>query len=407
MKRGRFKGVVCTLGPSSLDLVVMEAMVLAGMTIARLNFSHDRAGGYEKHVRNIRFLEVKLRRRIYILFDLCGPKIRIGNVPGGLDAVLELVQGSRVVLCTKMKECEPGELPLLEVSPPEVLRGLGKGNKVSMDDGKIEFFVVEVIKEDSVFLLEATCKGSLKRRKGVSFPGRILPLTSLTDGDRRDIREIKECGLLRDGDYIAISFVQSADDMIELRLFLDQLGLKGVRIIPKIETRAGATKNFLAIAKLSDMVMAARGDLAVETSDEDTPAMVKRMIRICNRLGVPIIYATQVMSSMVGCPKPTRAEASDAFNAVLDGADFVMTSEETTVGEYPIEVVKKIMAVAKAAIAYRRQEKKAGRGAVQTPYDLINVARRIAIAVFQATLLAYEGKGRKAKEVLEKWWFTS
>ncbi|HLF14206.1 MAG TPA: pyruvate kinase [Bacteroidota bacterium] len=321
--------IVCTLGPACASPEVLGAMVRDGMNAARLNFSH---GTHAEHLVNLRHMRAAARKYgepVSVILDLQGPKIRIGDLE---SPPVELAAGDRIVITTRDASGKDNILPTTYRHLPKDVK---RGDRVLIDDGKIELTVLSV-KETEVALRVVT-GGLVGEHKGINLPGIAVSAPSLTGKDRRDL----VFAFRHDIDYVALSFVRRAHDVAHLRDFIIEHGPKGrkIPIIAKIE-KDEAIANFDAILKETDAVMVARGDLGVELPAEEVPLLQKMIIRKCNEAGKPVIIATQMLESMVDSPTPTRAEASDVANAVLDGADAVMLSGETSVGKYPVKAVE-------------------------------------------------------------------
>jgi pyruvate kinase len=335
--------IICTLGPASESPEVMRSLVRAGMDVARINFSH---GDHETHARSIaalRRIADEERQIVAVMADLQGPKLRVGEIdePG-----IELDEGDIVTLTAHPRPDVKGDIP---VPHPQLLRDLRSGQTVLLDDGHLELVVIGL--SDGGLKCRVVTGGELTSRKGINVPGATLRFSALTDKDRDDAVFALEQGV----DFIALSFVRRAADVRELRQFLK--GKQGdVSIIAKIE-KPEALAVFDEILAEADGIMVARGDLGVETPAEEVPFHQKRIIRACNQVGKPVITATQMLQSMMSNPRPTRAEASDVVNAVLDGTDAAMLSGETAVGRYPIvatSVMEKICTNAEVHLPYGR-----------------------------------------------------
>ena len=342
--------IVCTIGPSSSSPHVLKAMVAAGMDVARLNFSHGDAETHRQAAANVREAADAAGRPIALLGDLQGPKIRTGPLQ---DSFQRLVRGRVVTLvgksdlpthgsaATSPASGEVNEPNQIEISHVELVRALRPGDRVLLDDGRIELSVRGV--EDGRAEASVVRGGLLGERKGVSVPGRPLPMPALTAKDLTDLKLAVELGV----DYLALSFVRRPEDLI-----LCQDHLKGLNcsipVIAKLE-KLEAIRNLSAILEVADAVMVARGDLGVELKLGDLPAVQKDVIDRANRAGVPVITATEMLESMVTSNRPTRAEASDVANAIWDGTDAVMLSQETSVGAHPVEAVRAMARICLAA----------------------------------------------------------
>ena len=317
--------IIATIGPASSSPAIIAKLIHAGMDAARLNFSHGKRADHVQHIHFIRKEGAKAGKQIAIIQDLKGPKLRVGLMEN--NGVL-LRRGNSVLLTTKKVV---GTNSLISVSYPRLVKDLKTGDKVLLDDGRLE---LKVIKKNAATL---TCKvirgGVLKSNKGVNLPGAHLMLPSLSRKDKEDL----VFGVKQDVDYIALSFVRTADDILHARRFIRSLKAN-IPIITKIE-KPEAIKNLDEIIRASDAVMVARGDLGVEMQPEQVPLLQKRIIKACNEAEIPVITATQMLESMIENPQPTRAEASDVANAILDGSDCVMLSGESAVGKYPVQSV--------------------------------------------------------------------
>ncbi|MGZ9583232.1 pyruvate kinase [Paenibacillus marinisediminis] len=334
--------IVCTIGPASESLDKLKQLILAGMNVARLNFSH---GDYEEHgkrIVNIRQASKELNKTVAILLDTKGPEIRTGVLA---EEPIELVQDEFLTLTT---EEILGDKHRISVTYKDLPSDVEVGSTILIDDGLIGLTVVGIDRT------EIKCKivngGTIKSRKGVNVPGVSISLPGITEKDANDIRFAIEQGL----DFIAASFVRKASDVMEIRKLLEEHNAD-IQIISKIENHEGV-ENLDEILEVSDGLMVARGDLGVEIPAEDVPLVQKRMIEKCNLAGKPVITATQMLDSMQRNPRPTRAEASDVANAIFDGTDAIMLSGETAAGKYPVESVltmSRIAEKAESALDYR------------------------------------------------------
>jgi pyruvate kinase len=317
--------IVCTIGPASSSEKMLRALIEAGMNVARLNFSHGDYAFHSRVIRTIRRLERRLKMPVAILQDLPGPKIRIGAVAG--DRVR--LQTRRPFTLTTKKIV--GSESAVSVNFPGLTRAVKKDDPILLGDGEIELQAVQVAKH------EVKCRiivgGILGSHKGIHFPHGSLNIRALTQRDKKDLA----FGITQKVDMIALSFVRSSADILYARRELLSRGAT-IPIIAKIEKHE-AVDHIDAILESVDGIMVARGDLGLEIAQERIPAVQKMMIRKSNHLGKPVITATQMLRSMVWNPRPTRAEVTDIANAVLDGTDALMLSEETAAGEYPVEAV--------------------------------------------------------------------
>ncbi|UZP67573.1 pyruvate kinase [Desulfovibrio mangrovi] len=335
--------IIATLGPASANKDIMRAMVENGVRIFRLNFSHSNADGFVQALGLIRDLEQELDMPLTAMGDLCGPKTRIGAIA---ESPKRITKGEPVLLGLPAEEASANGKVFLPLDFPELLIGLEEGMRVVLADGLLQFKVAKVLVKDRLFELEAGNEGTLTSNKGITFPGKFHPVAALTEKDRKDVREGLALGL----DAFAMSFVQTAQDIRDLIDEMEHCG-KRVPIIAKIE-RQNAVDNLESLLELADGLMVARGDLALECPLAEVPTIQKRIIRACRHAQKPVIVATQMMLSMVNNVVPTRAEASDVTNAMVDGADCVMLSEETAIGANPLEVVKTIREISVSAEGY-------------------------------------------------------
>lgn len=326
--------IVATIGPSSWDEDKIRRLIQLGMDVARINFSH---GDHERHGQSIdliRKIAEEEKHTVAILADIQGPKIRVGAI----KEPIALSRGDRLTLT--LNEAD-GSNNVVSLPHPEFVRDLKPGLRLLLDDGNLEFVIVDLVPNGLV--CEVILGGILSSRKGVMAPNAHLTLSAITDKDRDDI----EFALSNDVDYIAMSFVRSADDIRELRWLMRHIG-KDAGVIAKIEKHE-ALENIEEIIDVCEGIMVARGDLGIETPAEEVPFHQKRIIKLCNKASKPVITATQMLSSMVSSPRPTRAEASDVYNAIIDGTDAVMLSNESASGQYPLEAVETMATIAAIA----------------------------------------------------------
>jgi len=321
--------IVCTLGPASAAGPVLEAMVRSGMDVARLNFSH---GTHEEHLRNLRGLRAaasKWGEPVSVVLDLQGPKIRIGDLG---SSHVDLADGAEVVLGSGEGVAGDGVLPTTYARLADDVK---PGDRVLIDDGRIDLTALTTA--GRLVTLRVNSGGRVSSHKGINLPGVNVSVPSLTEKDVADLRFAFE----HEVDYVALSFVRRAHDVAHLRDMIIEKGPRGRRIpiIAKIE-KEEAIRNFDGILAEADAIMVARGDLGVELPAEDVPLLQKMIVRKCNMAGKPVIIATQMLESMILDSTPTRAEASDVANAVLDGADALMLSGETSVGKHPVKAVE-------------------------------------------------------------------
>ncbi len=384
MHRNRHTKIVATIGPASSDAAVLESLFRAGADVFRLNFSHGTHADHKQRLDAIRAIERKLDRPIGILLDLQGPKLRVGTFADG-PVTLEAGQPFRLDLDRDKR----GDQQRVALPHPEIFSALETGTRLLLDDGRIEL-KVERFGPDFADTTVVT-GGVLSERKGVNVPGVVLPMSAMTVKDREDLA----FGLTLGIDWVALSFVQRPEDIAEAREIVQ--GRAGIMV--KLEKPA-AINQLDDIVAAADAVMVARGDLGVEMPAEHVPAIQKRIIRLCRRLGKPVVVATQMLESMVQAPVPTRAEASDVASAVYDGADAVMLSAESASGKYPVEavtVMNSIIAQTEADPFYRETIK-----ATQSPpraeiADAIGLAmRNVADLLDVAATVAYTSSGHSA-----------
>ena len=389
MRRHRHAKIVATVGPASASPERLKALFLAGVDTFRLNFSH---GLHQDHARvhaAIRDLERETGRPIGILQDLQGPKIRIGTVAGGK---LDLAAGDRVRFVPEGREGNARAIPLPH---PEIFASVAPGQDLLIDDGRVRVRVTGV--QDDALDAEVVTGGVISDRKGVNLPGTVLALSPLTEKDRADLAFGLELGV----DWVALSFVQTPSDVIEAR------GLIGGRagLMTKIE-KPSALEHLEDIVRLSDAVMVARGDLGVELPPEDVPGRQKELVRACRRAVKPVIVATQMLDSMVSAPSPTRAEASDVATAVYDGADAVMLSAESAVGQYPVEAVAMMDRIIRRTETHRlyRSLVAASEPEVEDspPHAVAAAAAGLADAIQASAIVAFTLSGTTAARIARK-----
>jgi pyruvate kinase len=331
MKRTK---IICTIGPASDAPEVLLSFIKNGMNVARLNFSHGTHESHKLLFKKIRAAAKKAEKIIGIMADLQGPKIRFGDL--GKEGA-ELKNGAQIILTTGVAGKEK-----LPVTYSGLHKDVKAGERLLLDDGLMELKVVAVRKKDII------CKvingGRLSSHKGINCPDSRIALSSLTEKDRDDLK----FAMAQGADFVALSFVRSAKDVKILQKLIaanaKKLKCRRPRVIVKIE-KGEALENFISILALTDAVMVARGDLAIETPAEDVPLRQKEIVALCRQAGKPVIVATQMLDSMIRNPRPTRAEVSDVANAVMDSADAVMLSGESAGGKYPIEAVKMMVKI--------------------------------------------------------------
>lgn len=320
--------IIATIGPASNTPDKMRDLVNAGVSVFRLNFSHGDASQFEDIIANIRLLEKELERPITIMQDLSGPKIRIGELP----VPIEFQPGDTGLLGPE-RPAKGRDMPFIPFDNEGVLASLEEGDKLVLADGSLQLTVLEKW-ADGVFVLEAQSAGIVTSRKGLALPGKSVKLPALTLKDKKDLAD----GLRLGVDAVALSYVQTPEDILEAKEIIAAHG-RNIPVVAKLE-RQNAVDRLEDILKVVDIVMVARGDLGIECPLPELPGIQKRIIAACNRAAKPVIVATQMLLSMVTSPSPTRAETTDVANAVLDGADCVMLSEETAMGDHPVETVR-------------------------------------------------------------------
>ncbi len=363
--------IVATIGPASQAPETLRAMIRAGMNVARINFSH---GDHQTHgatIDHIRRIADEENTVVAVLCDIQGPKIRIGDLQP--DPMM-LSIGDDITLTL---DDVIGSNGLASLPHPEFVQDIKAGTTLLLDDGNLQFSVKEA--DGRTLVCSVVVGGALKSRKGVSAPNARLTLSAITDKDREDI----EFALSKDCDYLAMSFVRSANDIQELKRLMQSLG-KSAAVVAKIEM-GEALENIEEIIGVCDGIMVARGDLGIETPAEEVPYHQKRIINLCNAAAKPVITATQMLESMTENPRPTRAEASDVYNAILDGTDAIMLSAESASGSYPVRSVQVMSEI--ASIAERDLHSFHGRGVGLAQGDAPSRERRedISDAISKAT----------------------
>jgi pyruvate kinase len=355
--------IVVTLGPASESADIIRALIRAGMDVARINFSHGEHAEHARRIERVRTLAAREDRVVAIMADLQGPKLRIGDIAGG---EVELHVDERFTLTTRQVA---GDGRAVHFPYPEVIECLKPGATVLLDDGVLELRVIETTDTDAV--CQVLAGGVLLPRKGVSIPHTGIDFPAITEKDEVDLAFALE----QDVDYIALSFVRQASDVQELRRLVHAAG-RETPIIAKIE-KPEAVEHIEAILEDADAVMIARGDLGVEMPPEQVPLHQKRIIRLARQAARPVITATQMLESMIENPRPTRAEASDVANAILDGTDAIMLSGETAIGSYPVDSLKMMARIARAtepALPYGEHVAHSGRLPAACPTDAITQA---------------------------------
>lgn len=378
--------IVATIGPATSSPEVLRELIRAGATTLRLNFSHGTHDDHLKSIRLIRQISNELNYPVAILQDLQGPKIRLGKFATGSIVV---AKGDPFILTSADI---PGTQTMSSITYEPLAQEVPEGSVILLDDGKVEMVVESVDKAAGELHCRVVVGGPLSNSKGVNFPGVCLSIKALTDKDREDL----VFGLDHGVDWVALSFVRNPDDVREIKDLIASAG-KNTPVIVKIEKHE-AMEQMEEILKLSDGAMVARGDLGVELPAEDVPILQKRLIAAANRLGIPIITATQMLDSMVSNPRPTRAEVSDIANAILDGTDAVMLSNETAVGKFPVEAVAMM-----STIAIRTEKEKLGRNPEETSRSIPNAISKavgnIAEQIGAAAIMTLTKSGSTARNV--------
>ncbi|HXG23470.1 MAG TPA: pyruvate kinase [Chthonomonadales bacterium] len=356
--------IVCTIGPATSSSVMLAKLLRAGMDVARLNFSH---GTHEQHgavFARLRELGEKRDRPLAILQDLSGPKFRLGEIEAGM---VSLRRGQQITLTSREVH---GNAETISLPVPELIAALRPGNRLYADDGRVEMRVVEASGQE--VKVRVIVPGDLSSRKGVTAPGVPLNLPAVTEKDLDDLR----FGLSMGVDWVAASYVRKPEEIAPLRAVMEEMGIRRP-ILAKIE-KPEAVQCIEEIVAAVDGIMVARGDLGVEIPIDEVPVVQKRIIKLCNRVGKPVITATQMLDSMISNPRPTRAEVTDVANAILDGTDAVMLSGETAIGKYPVEAVRMMARIAARAEPYM-PERSAFEGHLHSPANVTE-------AVAQATV---------------------
>lgn len=372
--------ILATLGPAIRDAEHIRQLVEAGVNLFRLNFSHGEHADHAQRYQWVREVERELNQPIGILMDLQGPKLRVGRFAEGK---VQLVNGQSLRLDL---DATPGDASRVNLPHPEIIAALQPGMSLLLDDGRLRLKVTA--KQNDAVITEVVAGGELSDRKGVNVPEAVLQLSPLTEKDRRDLSFGLELGV----DWVALSFVQRPEDIVEAR---ELIGGKAF-LMAKIE-KPSAVAHLEEIAKLCDAIMVARGDLGVEVPAENVPRIQKDIVRTCRQLGRPVVVATQMLESMRFSPAPTRAEVTDVANAVAEGADAVMLSAETASGDYPLETVQmmsKIIRQVENGPDYQSQLDVGRPQAEATASDAISCAiRRISSILPVAALVNYSESG--------------
>ena len=381
--------IVATIGPATSKPAVLRSLIEAGATTLRLNFSHGTHDDHQRSIRLIRQIAFELNQPVGILQDLQGPKIRLGRFENGS---IHLSKGDLFTLTSRPVA---GSQTISSVTYEPLVDEVPAGATILLDDGKVEMQVESIDVQERALRCRVVVGGVLSNNKGVNFPGVYLSIKALTDKDREDLR----FGLNQGVDWVALSFVRNPQDVLEIKELITNAG-KRIPVIVKIEKHE-AIEQMDAILSLSDGVMEARGDLGVELPAEEVPILQKRLIATANRLGIPVITATQMLDSMANNPRPTRAEVSDVANAILDGTDAVMLSNETAVGKYPVEAVATM-----ARVALRTEQERFQSNAEEStgsprsiPNAISQAVGRIASQLNAAAIMTLTKTGSTARNV--------
>jgi pyruvate kinase len=338
----RHTKIVCTLGPASDTTAVIQQLIRAGMDVARLNLSHGTLDDHARRIETVHKLSQRMATDVAVLIDLPGPKYRVGKLKG---EKAHLKKGSLVRL---VSGDITGDGAIIPVTLPELARNIKKGDTVILDDGGMQLKVRGI--EGSDIIARVVTGGVLREGRGLVVPGMRISLPYITDQLRNDIL----FAIKQQPDYLALSFVTSVQDIVDVRKILRENDAD-IPIIAKIE-RGEAVTNFKGILAASDGIMVARGDLGIEVPLEKVPLLQKEFILKCNRAGKPVITATEMLESMIDSIRPTRAETTDVANAIFDGTDAIMLSAETAIGKYPVPSVRMMARIARATEKQLRYE---------------------------------------------------
>jgi pyruvate kinase len=385
--RHRATKIVATLGPATTDDAVITALLQAGVDVVRLNFSHGTHDEHAAHFHTVRNIATSLGRPVAIMQDLQGPKIRTGLLTGGAPVTLN--DGATFRITT---DDAPGTADRVSTTYVHLPEDVAPGDRILLDDGHMELRVTGV--ENTDVVTTVVHGGLLREHKGINLPGIKISSPALTEKDHADLA----FGVALGVDYVAISFVRSAHDVRLARAALKRLGA-ATPLIAKIE-KPEALDDLAGVIEAADGVMVARGDLGVELSPERVPSAQKRIIRMANERGKVVITATQMLESMTANPQPTRAEASDVFNAILDGTDAVMLSGETAIGSYPVETVQMMQRIAaQAEIALPDWQHRDGPGRPSLSRAIADAAVRLACDTRARALVVVTRSGYTARLV--------
>ena len=379
--------IVATIGPATESPERLRELIAAGATTFRLNFSHGDHSEHAVRIATIRQVSAELGVHIGILQDLQGPKIRLGRF---VDGPITLAKGDPFTLTSRDVACNRS---IATVTYEKLADEVLNGSRILLDDGRVEMVVVDVDQPSQTLQCRVTVGGVLSNNKGVNFPDVQLSIRALTDKDKTDLA----FGLQQDVDWVALSFVRNPSDLLEIKELIASQGAS-TPVVAKIE-KFEAIDQIDDILLLCDGVMVARGDLGVEMPAEEVPLLQKELIRKANSLGIPVITATQMLDSMVSCPRPTRAEVSDVANAILDGTDAVMLSNESAVGDFPVEAVATMATIARRIERDYPQRVIDSRMATTIPNAICQAVSTIARNLNAAAILPLTKSGGTARNV--------
>jgi pyruvate kinase len=379
--------IVATIGPATESPEQLRALIEAGATTFRLNFSHGDHAEHAARVATIRQVGHELGIHVGILQDLQGPKIRLGRFK---DGPITVAKGDAFTLTSRNVECSQA---IATVTYDRLADEVVPGSRILLDDGRVEMVVDRVDQGEQTLYCTVTVGGVLSNNKGVNFPDVQLSIRALTDKDRTDLA----FGLKQGVDWVALSFVRNPSDMLEIKELIAGHGFS-TPVVAKIE-KFEAIDQIDAILPLCDGVMVARGDLGVEMPAEEVPLLQKELIRKCNALGIPVITATQMLDSMVSCPRPTRAEVSDVANAILDGTDAVMLSNESAVGDFPVEAVATMSQIARRIERDYPHRSETSQLASTIPNAISQAVSSIARRLEASAILTLTKSGATARNV--------
>ncbi|MBJ7901046.1 MAG: pyruvate kinase [Cyanobacteria bacterium RI_101] len=381
--------IVATIGPASNKKEVLRKLIQAGATTFRLNFSHGTHEDHHNSIRLIRQTAFELNQPVGILQDLQGPKIRVGKFLNDSQSIV-LQSGDPYILTSRKVECDQ---TISSISYAQLAEEVPNGARILLDDGKLEMRVEKVDLENRDLYCRVVVGGTLSSNKGVNFPGVYLSVKALTEKDREDLM----FGLDQGVDWVALSFVRNPEDIDEIKSLIAAAG-KNVPVIAKIEKHE-AIADMQAVLEKCDGVMVARGDLGVELPAEDVPILQKKLIATANQLGIPVITATQMLDSMVSNPRPTRAEVSDVANAILDGTDAVMLSNETAIGKFPVEAVAMMATIAERIEKEEIHSQRANSRQTSVPNAISAAVSDIAQTLKASAIMTLTKTGATARNV--------